>query len=487
MIPTDKERVEINRVSLVRRLIVLAAAWSLMVLLVAGVALSTFFRQAAIARLDDELGNTIDGLVAGVSVEAGQVQAPPSSNPRTFRVYSGAYWQVAVPSGGGLRALSRSRSLWDRALSPPSGGAGVLAARAGRVVHYDSAGPLRQPLRVAAMQGRLPEIAEPIVFMAAEDRSPVDREARSFSTTLTIALLLLGAGLIAAVVVQVRVGLSPLFALRREVADLRTGRAERVIGRYPIELAPLASELNALMEHNRDVLERQRTHVGNLAHALKTPLSVLLAEASNAPGHLADVVRRQATAMERNVDHHLRRARAAARSQGQGEHTLIAPLLADLARTLQKIFQDKSVDIDTRVESSLAFRGERQDLMEIAGNVMENAFQWCAGEVRISARANGERTWILVVEDDGPGIPAEQRGDMLLRGVRLDETARGSGLGLAIVDELARAYGGGVELDGSDLGGLRVRVFLPRSEALARSGKRAQVDQPIHHAPGAPR
>ena len=282
---------------------------------------------------------------------------------------------------------------------------------------------------------------------------------------MTISLLLLGAGLIAAVVVQVRVGLSPLFALRREVADLRTGKADRVVGSYPAELAPLAGELNALMAHNQEVLERQRTHVGNLAHALKTPLSVLLAEAGQRVDPLADVVRRQATAMERNVGHHLRRARAAARAQAQGERTPVAPVLNDLTRTLAKIFQDRAVDISYFAEDDIAFRGERQDLLEIAGNVMENACQWCARRVRARANTAGPRQWRLTIEDDGPGIAVERRHEMLRRGARLDENAPGSGLGLAIVDDLARAYGGSVELGDLDLGGLRVQILLPRSGA----------------------
>ena len=477
----------LGRASLVRRLVGLAAAWSLMVLLVAGVALSTLFGRAAIERFDDELAITIDGLVAGVSVEDGQVQAPLSVDPRTSRVYSGAYWQIAAPNGPGLRALSRSRSLWDRALPAPGQGPAFLAAHSGKVVFYDTNGPLNQRLRVAAMQGRLPEMSQPIVFMAAEDRSPVDREARGFDTTLIVALLLLGAGLIAAVIVQVRVGLSPLFAMRKELADLRTGKADRVVGDYPVELAPLASELNDLMAHNQEVLERQRTHVGNLAHALKTPLSVLIAEASQKQGPLAEVVRRQASAMVRNVDHHLRRARAAARAQGQGENTLVAPVLDDLARTLRKIFGQKGIHIECQSPADLAFQGERQDLLEIAGNVMENACQWCSQKVSVIARPDQERTWHLIVEDDGPGIPAEQRQDIVRRGVRLDETAPGSGLGLAIVDDLVRAYGGGVALNSSKLGGLNVRIFLPRAERAPPCLEDPHSPQAAHPLPAAQR
>jgi len=452
------------RPSLVRRLIVLAAAWSLAVLVVAGLSLSAFFNHAATARFNDELSNTVDGLLAGASVEAGQVIAPISDDPRTLRAYSGDYWEIATPGGTGLRALARSRSLWDRALPSPPGGETALAKAQGKALFYDSAGPLGQPLRVAALQGRLPDLAAPLVFMAAEDRSPVNRDVRKFATTIAAALVLLGAGLIAAVFIQVRVGLAPLFALRREVAAMRTGQSDRVVGDYPSELEPLASELNALMAHNQEVVERQRTHVGNLAHALKTPLSVLLTEARQRPGKLGEVVIRQAEAMGHQVDHHLRRARAAARAQGQGERTAVAPVLEELSRTLEKIFRDKGLSVDWRCPDDLCFLGERQDLLEVAGNVLENACKWCIGRVRVQARALSARQFSLIVEDDGAGLAADQRHEVLRRGARLDESAPGSGLGLAIVDELVRAYGGSVTLSASDMGGLMLELVLPRAD-----------------------
>ena len=202
--------------SLVRRLVMLAAAWSLAVLVVAGISLSLFFTHTATVRFDDELGETVDGLLAGTSVEGGVVTPPPASDPREQRTYSGEYWEIAAPDGtGGLKALARSRSLWDRALEPPPQGAVALANAQGKSVFYDSVGPLDQPVRVDALQARVEGISTPVVFMAAEDRTPVDRDVRTFVTTIAVALGILGVGLIAAVIIQVRVGLRPLFAQRR--------------------------------------------------------------------------------------------------------------------------------------------------------------------------------------------------------------------------------------------------------------------------------
>jgi signal transduction histidine kinase len=278
-----------------------------------------------------------------------------------------------------------------------------------------------------------------------------------------VAFGLLSVGLILAVIVQVRVGLQPLFRLRREVADVRRGKTDRLQSDYPTELTPLTDELNALVRHNQETVERQRTHVGNLAHALKTPISVMLTEASQRPGPLAEVVTRQADVMRQQVDHHLRRARAAARSQGPGERTSVAEVLDELSRTLEKIFRAKGVDIDWDAPDDLWFQGERQDFMEIAGNAMENAGQWCKGRVRVRAVPEGAERLRLTVEDDGPGLTPEQREEVIRRGARLDESAPGSGLGLSIIDELARAYRGALILGNSNLGGLSVAVDLPRA------------------------
>ena len=446
--------------SLVGRLIFLAAGWSLLVLLITGLALTAFFNQAALSRFDQGLRDVVDGLYAGSTVgDGGEVLAPPLTDARALRAYSGKYWQLAeLNPRGGIRPLVRSRSLWDSELAAPA-----EPLKPGATVAHDTIGPQREPLRAVALTGQLPGRAAPVVFMAAEDRTPVDKDARRFAVRTAVALVLLGAGIILAVFIQVRIGLQPLFALKREVASLRRGRSEQVTGEYPAELAPLAQELNALVAHNREVVERQRTHVGNLAHALKTPLSVMLEEARITPGTLADTVSRQAQTMQTQVEHHLRRARTAARSQSSRERTPLAPVLDELARTLEKIFRDKGVEIEWDVPDDLAFQGERQDLLEMAGNAMENAAKFSSGHVRVTAeRLPGERMR-LNIEDDGPGVAPERREEMLERGSRLDESAPGSGLGLAIIDDLARAYGGSIGLDGSELGGLKVCLELPSS------------------------
>ncbi len=465
--PKPRVRIRPPRLSLAARLIGLATVWSLAVLLVAGFALSNFFHDASLSRFDQGLTDITDTLYAGTTIgDDGSVLPPAVSDARMMRTYSGRYWQIAEPKPGGqaLHALARSRSLFDAALDAPPVVVERVQRTPGQVVFFDERGPEQRLLRVVTVLAHLPGRDAPVIFMAAEDRTPIDRDARRFAVTTAATLVALGMGLVAAVFIQVRVGLGPLFVMGREIAAVRQGKSSRLTRPYPAELAPLAGEMNALLDNNQEVVERQRTHVGNLAHALKTPISVMLAEAERQPGPLAEVVIRQSQAMRDHVDHHLRRARAAARSQSVGERTPVGPVLDELCRTLERIFQRRGVEIDWQGPEGLTFRGERQDLLELVGNVLENACKWCDERVRAEASFDGPTSLRIVIDDDGPGLPAERRGEVLARGARLDESAPGSGLGLAIVDELARAYGGALELSDSPLGGLRVVLTLPRAE-----------------------
>ena len=408
-----------------------------------------------------------DGLYAQTSVDdEGMVHPPQFTDLRATQAYSGKYWEIAEPAAdGGLRALIPSKSLFDQVLPPPPGGAQALSARLGKPIYYDVVGPQKVPLRAVALMSLVPHRADPLVFMAAQDRRPVDKSARRFAALTAFALIALGGGLVVAVVLQVRLGLRPLFGLGREILEVRVGRRYRLQGEYPTEIEPLAAQVNALLDHNQEVVERQRTHVGNLAHALKTPLAVITTESAAHPGPLAEVVVRQAALMREQVDHHLRRARAAARAQSIGERTPVEAAIDEVSRMIERVFADKGVVIDWDAEPTLAFRGERQDLLEIIGNLLENAGKWCRKRVDVVAVRTGPGALSLTVEDDGPGLPAERYEEVIRRGARLDESAPGSGLGLSIVDELARAYGGKLQLGRSDMGGLRVVVELPAASA----------------------
>jgi signal transduction histidine kinase len=452
--------------SLARRLVLLALTWSIGALVVTALVMGLLFQRAAIRRVDETLSDLIANLAAYSDVEDGQVVAPPFTDERALRAYSGRYWEIAEPTADGkVQPVARSHSLFDSVLETPPDLVAQLKAHPGRRIAYPARGPLNEPLRARAQQNFLQGRKAPVIFLAAEDRSSVDHDVSNFVVATSAAFLLLAALLVVAIVIQVRVGLRPLFDLRSEVAAVRRGKAQRLAETYPTELMPLAEELNALVEHNQEVVERQRTHVGNLAHALKTPISVMITEAGQRPGALAEVVERQALAMQKQVDHHLRRARAAARTQGQGERTSVAEVMDELSRTLGRIYRDKGIAIDWDADEDLFFLGERQDLLEIAGNAIENACKWGRSKVRVRATEISSERFRLLVEDDGKGLPPDRRAEVVQRGTRLDESAPGSGLGLSIIDELARAYGGSLSLSDSALGGLKLEADLPRAEA----------------------
>ena len=452
--------------SLTRRLILLAAGWIVAALIVTGFVLTSQFQESGLRRLGGVLNATIDTLAFKTAASPTAVITPQILDEQTQQPLSGKYWATAELDGhGGLRVLTRSLSIWDSDIPAPDDLPARLKAAFGQTITYNDVGPIGEPLRVAATIKMLPGRATPVVFLAAIDRSEIDADTREFATLAWISLGLLGLGLMAAVFIQVRIGLSPLYDLRVEIANVRHGKAARIERDYPLEIQPLAEQVNRLLDHNQEVVERQRTHVGNLVHALKTPLSVMLAEAEASKDPLADLVRRQTEVMKGQVDHHLRRARAAARAaHGLGERTPVAEVLDEMAVMLERVFQSKNVEIDWRAPDELGFLGERQDLQEIFGNLIENAAKWCKRRVRISAGVSLPGQMIVVVEDDGPGLPADQRDAALKRGARMDEDTPGTGLGLSIVEDLTRAYGGRVTLADSDLGGLKVLLELPAAE-----------------------
>ena len=439
--------------SLAFRLIAGAAVWSLAALLAGGIALSTLFRDYVERSFDARLLVLLESLVAASEVgDGGRLELTRiSGEPRFQQPYSGWYWQIGGRGGPELR----SRSLWDQELAVPA------AIAAGSIRREHAVGPDDQALRVVAREIRLPGRDGALVFSVAGDLHEVDTEIRRFNGTLVWSLGLLGVGLITAMLIQVHFGLQPLRRLGRALANIRAGQAERLVGRYPAEITPLAEELDQLLDENQAVVERARTHVGNLAHALKTPISILTNEAAAAgPGPLAGLVERQVALMRRHVDHYLARARTAATARVLGARTNVAAVAGDLARALQRIHADRDLEIAVDSPPALDFRGERQDLEEMLGNLLDNACKWSNGRVRLAAaRADGRLR--LTIDDDGPGLAPALREQVLERGARLDETKPGSGLGLAIVRDIARLYGGEVELESSPLGGLRAALDLP--------------------------
>jgi signal transduction histidine kinase len=451
--------------SLALRLFFSATTWTVIILVVTGIVLASLYRAAVERAFDRRLGVYLRTLVADVAMpEENAGKFPQSLGEPLFDLpLSGWYWQVTrldAPTPD-VRA---SRSLWDASL-PHLADLGASSAPGAAREGYVQ-GPEGQQLRIVERTIDLGEEGRYLVAVAG-DAAEIDNETRSFDGALVITFGVLGIVLLLTTTFQVRFGLAPLKRISEGLAAIRSGATERLEGAFPVEIAPLARETNALIDANREIVSRARTHVGNLAHALKTPISVMMNEATGTEP-LALKVREQTEIMRDQVARHLERARlAAARVATIGTVTDVQAVVMALARSMEKIHHDRGVAIDVDAPEGARFRGERQDLEEMIGNLVDNACKWAQSRVAIEVfperpdPKDDRRVVRIVVDDDGPGLSPQQREQVARRGRRLDETKPGSGLGLSIVMELATLYGGGLTLGTAPIGGLRAELVVP--------------------------
>ncbi|MCX5493095.1 ATP-binding protein [Kaistia dalseonensis] len=444
--------------SLAFRLIAGASAWAAVALLVAGVILTSLYRDTVERAFDERLNVYLKTLVGNLAAQTpGQLGDPGNLGEQRFElIYSGWYWQVRQAGGPVLLA---SRSLATDTLDLASA---TKHTTVDGMISAAMTGPDGQQLRV--LQRTITFDADHRYdVLIAGNVSDLEKEIRAFQATVALTLAIFGIGLVAATAFQIRWGLRPLDQLRHGLAELRSGREQRFEGPLPAELQPLVAELNALMDSNQEIIERSRTHVGNLAHALKTPLSVITNEARSGRGPLADKVGEQAEIMRTQINHHLDRARIAARSKVIGAITEVEPVLARLARAMRRIHGDRDLEIDLAMPPDIRFRGEQQDLEEMVGNLVDNACKWAKSAVRIEviAGAGPDGAFTILIDDDGPGLTEDEMKEATRRGKRLDESKPGSGLGLSIVTELAGLYGGALTMARAPLGGLRAELRLP--------------------------
>jgi signal transduction histidine kinase len=451
--------------SLAVRLFLSATAWTVVILLATGIVLSSLYREAVERSFDRRLGVYLRTLVADVAAPDDTNDKNQSLGEPLFELpLSGWYWQVTRLNSAKPEVRS-SRSLWDGGL-PHLADQGVAAGSDGTRRSYVQ-GPEDQRLRLVERTVDLGEDGRYLIAVAG-DSQEIDDETRAFDRALAITFCTLAVVLLLITMFQVRFGLAPLKRISESLAAIRAGRAERLEGRFPVEIEPLARETNALIDANREIVERARTHVGNLAHALKTPLSVMVNEAVARPDDpFAAKVREQADIMRDQVARHLERARLAARLTVVGTVTEVSPVVGSLTRTMDKLYRHRGIVIDADEPSDVRFRGERQDLEEMLGNLVDNACKWA--QSRVSVEVSTERPGVnngpllhVLVDDDGPGLTPEEREQVVAhRGRRLDETKPGSGLGLSIVLELASLYGGHLTLGTAPIGGLRAELVLP--------------------------
>ena len=450
--------------SLALRLFLSATVWTVLILLVTGFVLSGLYRDSVERGFDRRLSVYLKTLIADIAApeipieKTGQMLGEP-----LFELpLSGWYWQLTRLDGSKPEVIS-SRSLWDRGL-PHLEDQQVQPGADGIRKSY-VLGPEDQRLRLVERDVDLGDEGRFLVAVGG-DAAELDDEILAFDRAIAMTFAMLTAVLLLTTLFQVRFGLAPLNRISRGLAAIRSGRAEKLEGSFPVEIEPLARETNALIDANREVVERARTHVGNLAHALKTPLSVMMNEAAaREDDPLATKVKEQTGIMRDQVTRHLERARIAARVAVVGSITDVAPVVQSLARTIEKTHHDKNLAINLDIHGEFRFRGERQDLEEMVGNLVDNACKWAGSRVSIEVLLEqlepNRQAVRIVVDDDGPGLTPAQRDRVARRGQRLDETKPGSGLGLSIVVELAGLYGGALNLGTAPIGGLRAELVLP--------------------------
>ena len=445
-------------------------------MVLAGVVLSSLFHEHVVRQFEKGLTQQLDQLTARLSFdEQGRptLDVQTLADPRWQRPYSGLYWQLDDVTASVVPGVLRSRSLWDTRLALP---ADVL--RDGEIHVHDLPGPVDSRLRVLERTVRPEAVAGDDVrwrLSVAADLQDTHEAVAGFQRVLGVSLAALLVLLLAAAWAQVALGLRPLLALQQSLHTLREGRTSRLTGDFPNEVQPLVDNFNSVLDRNEEVVGRARTQAGNLAHALKTPLTVLdQAAHQTGTAGLAPLVREQVQLARRHIDWHLARSRMAASTGLPGQRVPVVHTLQGLVRVMQRVHAERGLDITLDVANEdVQFAGEAQDLQEMLGNVLDNACQWAHSSVRIRVSLGGAlahggavTTCRVDIEDDGSGMPAEQMPRVLQRGVRLDESVPGSGLGLAIVRDLVDMYGGELQLKTPTQGrGLQVTLILPAAAA----------------------
>ena len=439
--------------SLTRRMIGVAAIWIGVLLLIGGYALDRVLTRTIENNFDQQLEYVLNAMIASSEVGPdNEVRfSRPPADQRFLEPYSGAYFQI---SGKGQETFP-SRSLWDRRLKADGDHEDVELHKRNS---FEFQG---EPLRILERDVVLPGSTVRWRFQVAQSRDAIDGQIRELRTTLIRSFAALGLGLLVLAALQAFYGLWPLRRVRREVVAIRSGTQTRIAEDFPREIVPLVDEINELLAHSEAQAEEARRHAGNLAHALKTPLTVITNAATAHSDDLDRTVIREAAAMRRQVDHHLARARAIGRRASAQARAAVWTSVQAVERAVTTLYDQVTVDIAG--DKSAQVRVERQDLDEMLGNLVENAAKYGGGRVFVTVEPPATGKVAILIEDDGPGIPAERLAELFTRGTRLDTTGKpGTGLGLAIVRDVAEIYGGSVQLEQSeDLGGLLVRLTLP--------------------------
>jgi len=440
--------------SLTRRIIWLSIFWIILALVATAFLLAQLYRGHIEQHYDAHVFTHVEELIAAIHTNSeGQIGLHREpTDPRFHRPLSGWYWEVLSDGQALLKSSSLGEAKLDLRGVRPDENHGVQTVF----------GPGNQKLRGIVVHVSYAQEPGSLTFVATAPQFQITDDVQDFATHLMTSFLVLAIGLSVAVVMQVRVALRPLKAIRQEISDIKSGTTERLSQNFPADVQPLVDELNFLLDHNEMLLRRARNQLGDLAHAVKNPLTVIRNEARNMDSKQGQMILEQTHIMANNIDHYLSRARIYGKKDAIGYRTSVRSIMDDLSYAVGHIYKDRNIDINLLCLEDKWFRGESQDLEEMAGNLLDNACKWAEREVTVRCESNDDRLE-LIIEDDGPGIPDGEVEGVIRRGRKLDDTKPGHGQGLGIARDIAQLYGGSLTLGRSELGGLKATLKLPSS------------------------
>lgn len=438
----------LKRLSIKSRLVLAAVVWLTVMILAAGVTIPTQVYNYMVDDTRSQLSVFMDEIAAQLEIDkTGHLSlAAQLSDPRFNRPYSGLYWSASTKTH-----LERSRSLWDKRIEY-------------KELDKDAYGARDEKLITLEKVLYLPDYNGPIHVVVGIDEAPIKNTLQTLIGQLWLILGLLFAGVLTVILVQIAWSLSPLTKLQKELAELKSGNKTSLEETYPKEISPLISDLNALLFHYQELLERARNHAGNLSHALKTPLSVLKNEVRTLDTTVQSRLDEPLNQIQSHIDYHLGRARMAGSMNILSVKANPAQRVDAISMAFDKVYAQRDITLVNELDSELNVAVEKSDLDEMLGNLLENSYKWANRMIRVHSTQDKENIR-LIIEDDGPGIPQEQLERVTQRGFRLDEETPGSGLGLNIVSEMAHSYRGQLDLEASKMGGLKATLILQRSRA----------------------
>ncbi len=446
--------------SLAVRLFLSATIWIIFTLVSAGLLLSDLNEKSNFNAFDDRLNLLLETLIGASRVDSSDGITVVSSigDPRYFQPYSGWYWQVSM----GSKTLVRSRSMWDQVFTSDKrliGGRSQFVNNVGKDTSQNDFVETKK-LHVIERNISFPGLTEPVTFIVSGDVEEYQQNIKKFDNTLSLILFILGAGLMIAVFLQVKFGLLPLNKVKASLFKVRNGDEEKLKDPYPLEVQPLASEINELLEHNAKIIDRAKTHVGNLAHVLKTPLAVI----SNEIRSDNRVMNNQISLMKRHIDRYLKKAHLDSVGKASKEKIDVIKLINKMILIFNKLYPDVLILFKKQIGEAFVFCS-LDDLEEVIGNIIENACKYGNKNIITEIKALEDNFLEISISDDGSGLSSEQMKKVFARGFRIDEQKPGTGLGLNIVKDIVETYmKGSVVLKKSvKLGGLEVIINLPFS------------------------